>query len=139
MVSPFEFIINIDTKDSTLKYLFNFGLVDFDNRLSNKITYFVIRADEHEFCFCNINLLANSHSFIHARSLFMANSTSPMVSPATVRLVSSANNREVAWLRHSGKSFMYIRKRSGPRIDPWGILSDYILSANWHFCVRSNK
>ena len=28
VVSPFEFIINIDTKDSTFKYLFNFGLVE---------------------------------------------------------------------------------------------------------------
>ena len=48
----------------------------------------------------------------------MANSTSPMVSPATVRLVTSANNREVAWLKHSGNRLCISERRVEQELTP---------------------
>ena len=58
----------------------------------------------------------------------MANSTSSIVSPATVRFVSSANSRGLTCLRQSGRSFMYKRNKSGPRMEPCGIPHVTLLS-----------
>ena len=86
-------------------------------------------------------MLTKTHSFIRKRSLFMANSTSSIVSPAAVRFVSSANSRGLTCLRQCGRSFMYKRNKSGPRsrMEPCGIphvtrLSEVITSPSWHFC-----
>ena len=57
VIIPFELIINVYIKDLTIIYLFNYVSVDFDNWLSghDKIVYFVIRANEHEFGFFNFH------------------------------------------------------------------------------------
>ena len=57
VIMPFELIINIYTKDLNIIYLFNYVLVDFDNWFSDhdKIVYFVIRANQHEFGFFNFH------------------------------------------------------------------------------------
>ena len=73
-------------------------------------------------------------------SLFNNCSSSPKFVAATDNCVSSANIPGVENSKQFGRSLMYKRKSSGPKIDPWGtplliiLLSDIVLLTTQH-CV----
>ena len=51
----------------------------------------------------------------------MAISTSKADLPDTVNVVSSANILDDEYFKLFGKSLIYTKNKSGPRIEPWGI------------------
>ena len=61
-----------------------------------------------------------AHSFISFRSLFRLLAVLSGTLTVENRVLSSANNLGLLW-RLSDKSLMYMRNKSGPNIEPWGI------------------
>ena len=88
-----------------------------------------------------LSLLAINHFLRFSKSEFTAVSTSFTHCPEAVSLVSSVNIRGFVLLRHRGKSFIYSRKSSGPKIEPCGTshlidFSDEMKFLTWHFWFR---
>ena len=67
-----------------------------------------------------LSLWAISQFLRFSKSEFTTFSTSVIESPEAVRFVSSANSQGFVILRHSGRSLMYNKNNSGPRIEPCG-------------------
>ena len=65
------------------------------------------------------SLLADNQSFIAISSLLIEWCKLVMLLVLRVILVSSANNISLAF-EAKGISLMYIRNRSGPKMEPWG-------------------
>ena len=76
-------------------------------------------------CFLGLELKSNFHWKAHflkiVRSWFNSRSISLKSRHFKNKVVSSANMSQTDWMP-SGKSLIYIKKRSGPRSDPCGIL-----------------
>ena len=68
-----------------------------------------------------VSLLAISHFSTLARSSFKTVLIFRILLLAKVKCVSSAYIRGTEFNRQLGKSLIYIKKRSGPRIVPWGM------------------
>ena len=73
-----------------------------------------------DLCILSVSLLLASHVAMSGKLVLIVIWSSCSVSAVYRRAVSSANSKnwgigELLWI-----SFMYMRKRSGPIIDPWG-------------------
>ena len=66
------------------------------------------------------NLFVFNHFEIFASSWLIFVSNASKSEPLQNKFVSSANSIGAVYLQTSHRSLMYIRKRSGPKIDPWG-------------------
>ena len=66
----------------------------------------------------SVSLLAVSHSLMLARSSLRLSSMLSTLLPASVKWVSSAYIRGWECMRQFGRSLIYKRKRSGPKICP---------------------
>ena len=64
------------------------------------------------------SVLAISHFRWFSKSEFTAFSSSVEDLPEAVRLESSANRQGFVLLRHLGRSLIYSRKNSGPKMEP---------------------
>jgi hypothetical protein len=65
-----------------------------------------------------LSLFAFNHILRFSKSEFTAFSTPLIVPPEADRFVSSAKSLGFVLFRHSDKSFMYIRKNKGPKMEP---------------------
>ena len=73
------------------------------------------------FVTLRLRLFACNHNQILSKSSVSPNSISSIIFPLTVKLVSSANIRAVVCLRQYDKSSIYTKKKSGLKVEPWGL------------------
>ena len=64
-----------------------------------------------------LSLFATSHFLRFSKSEFTATSRSVREFPEAVRFVSSANKHGLVLFRHCGKSFIYSKNNSGPKMN----------------------
>ena len=69
----------------------------------------------------SVSLFASNHWCIFSKSTLMRSCSSSFVLPLVEIFVSSANMLAEDEVRQFGRSFIYNKKRSGPRLEPWGI------------------
>ena len=82
-----------------------------------------------------LSLLAINHFLRFSKSEFTAAWTIGTESSEAVRFVSSANIRGFVLFRRRGRSLMYSKKNSGPKIEPCGTPHVISRSDEKEFCI----